>query len=109
VVTIQYGRAGFDGCELPNLRRTELTPGSYASHTSGPLQMGGEGEGRHSTVVWPTETRSQTQATYAISGPYGRGQVLRWARSMARQGAGRLVAPPQPNRLLRALPGGRDA
>lgn len=87
VVTIQYGRAGFDGCELPNLRRTELTPGSYASHTSGPLQMGEEGEGRHSTVVWPTETRSQTQATYAISGPYGRGQVLRWARSMARQGA----------------------
>ena len=86
VVTIQYGRAGFDGCELPNLRRTELAPGIYASHTSGPLRVGGE-KGRHSTVVWPTESRSETRATYAISGPYGRGQVLRWARSMVRQGA----------------------
>lgn len=87
-ITIQYGIAGFDGCELPTL--TAVKVGEW------PALLGtSELSGRHgvfSAVIWPA-TKHSTQGRYGISGAYSANRMLSYARSMNLGGGGQSESP----------------
>jgi len=80
LLTIQYGKSGFDGCG-PVHPRTAVVDGHAAvvdSHRS-------RGR-RFSTVVWPATPR-RLAGSYGLSGRFSVPRLLGFARSMSRAAA----------------------
>lgn len=78
-LVIQYGVAGFDGCEVPNPRLVSIgeNTGVVSSHQ---LTNGRP----YSTVIWPA-TLQDLSGRYGISGELPPGRAVALARSMARR------------------------
>jgi len=81
VITMQYGIAGFDGCETPNLRRISIAsqPALLSSHSL--AESAPDAHGTYSAVIWPA-TPAKPVGSYGISGAYRPKRVIAMARSL---------------------------
>ena len=85
VLSIQYGVAGFDGCEVPNLRAIRIGDqrallASSHLHLSPGARLDGK---QFATLLWPA-TKRTLQGRYGLSGPFSAQRLLSFARSMER-------------------------
>jgi hypothetical protein len=78
ILVIQYGHAGFDGCEEPNRRGVDVNgmPGAIIHRNAGGSRL------PYATVIWPV-LGSEFDGRYGITGyPAKPKDVLRLARGM---------------------------
>lgn len=88
-LVIQYGVAGFDGCEIPNLRTT--TVGSEPALISSDKLSGSSGT--YSALIWPA-TRQAPVGNYGMSGEFTPHQLLVMAKTMPPN----VSPPPDPSK-----------
>lgn len=78
VLSIQFGKAGFDGCGPLNPRAVRV------GTAPGVINVGDDPKPRHVSIVWPA-TLKKLEGDYAISGEFPRRRMLAWAESMQRK------------------------
>ena len=91
-LTIQYGRAGFDGCGPLHPREVRVAGQPAVIQVSKTRASGKRKASIYTTLVWPA-TLKELEGRYGLSGPFSAEEMLAFAESMERARAAKPRGP----------------